>query len=113
MEWDDHNTLRCTKCGEIIAMRYVFENEVRIYVFKKFRKFKPKVKAFQEVCFDSKDGAKMDGVRFIDFDNILCDLELGTNYIFPMEEDAGGVREDWEGCDATGTIWADEIEEEM
>lgn len=95
--------------GEAIAIRYVFDGEVRVYVYDQF-------KEFYETIRNRKDTSEITGVRdylgnvsFVEFDDLLSDIRQNTGEFFSLREEQCRLQETCEREDAAGTLQDDTL----
>lgn len=97
-EWKG-GELRCSNCGQLIAIRYKIGEEVHPYIFQKFGAKRKKIEGREDTYKITNEGDLLGRVGFEEFDNLLYNFGSGENAIFPIQEDEGGVCEDCESED--------------
>lgn len=71
-------------CGEILALRYMFDGESRVFVYPKFSKFKENIIANQqELSGDEVVGA----ICFDDFSDFMASLRALPLVTYVPDED--------------------------
>lgn len=78
------DTLYCSKCKEPIAIRYIFDDELRVFVFLRYKKYKQEIlelQSTQDFCDD------INGVSFVEMDEVIAtikdsisDMDIFTAY---------------------------------
>lgn len=98
-EWD-LDILYCKKCKEAIAKRYIFDGEVRVYIFPKYRQYTKQIK-------ERKDNQEINGIRyslenvdFSEFDDLINSIRQSERELYTVSEDTGWVSEDSESEDS-------------
>ena len=94
-----------------IAIRFKIDNEVNVYIFNSFKKFREQIE--QNIRENPQRGAEMDGIYFGDFQTLLSDLRCEPLNIYPMGSDYEGICEDGEELESDNDVRIDEVEGEM
>lgn len=94
--------LYCSKCGEPIAFRYIFDKEVRVVVFQAFKKYANEIKKREDHKEITEDGDVVGTVNFCEFNEFRDNIRQSTRELFSVSEDEGGICKDSEGEDAAG-----------
>lgn len=93
--------LFCPVCQRTLALRYKFGEEVRVYVYPRYQKFKTTIKNREDTCEITGERDLLGEVSFYEWGDFLHDFQSGEDAIFPLQEDGEWIQEDREGCDAS------------
>ena len=81
------DTLYCRKCKEPIAIRYIFDDEVRVYTFKKYREFQREISKRKDTYSITEDGDCLGKISNGEFDNLIYDLRQSAAELLSVPED--------------------------
>lgn len=104
--------MRCSKCGQMIAIRYQIGEDVHVYTFQKFKSKRKAIEGRDDTFKITNEGDLLGRVGFEEFDNLLYNFGSGENAIFPIQEDEGGVCEDCKSEDPEGFRQINDLENE-
>ena len=102
--------LRCSKCGQMIALRYRIGEEVKLYIFQKFRTKRKEIKGRKD-CFQiTKDGDLLGDISFKEFDDLRDYFRSNPADLFSVQKDEGRLCEDCESEDSEGFQQVDDLD---
>ena len=96
--WKD-GELRCSKCGQLIAVRYRIGKEVHVYPFQKFKSDRKRIEGREDSYKITESGDLLGDISFEDFDDLRNYIRSDPADLFPIQEDEGWLCEDCESED--------------
>ena len=104
--------LHCSKCGQMVAVRYQIGEDVHIYTFQKFRSKRKEIEGRDDTFKITGEGDLLGRVGFEEFDKLLYNFRSDENAIFPVQEDEGGICKDYKSEDSEGFRQINDLENE-
>ena len=107
------DTLYCSKCKEPIAIRYIFDDEVRVYTFTRYQKYKREISERKDTNTITEDGDCLGRISNGEFNDLIYDLRQSASELLFVPEDGDGFCETGEGEESTGVgeVLSEESEE--
>ena len=91
--------LFCPECQRPLALRYKFGEEVRVYVYPRYQKFKTTIENREDTCKIAGERDLLGEISFYEWGDFLHDFQSGEDAVFPLQEDREWISEDCERCD--------------
>ncbi|MDD6530557.1 MAG: hypothetical protein PUF41_11330 [Prevotella copri] len=91
--------LFCPECQMPLALRYKFGEEVRVYVYPRYHKFKTTIENREDTCKIASERDLLGEISFYEWGDFLHDFQSGEDAVFPLQEDREWISEDCERCD--------------
>lgn len=109
-EWKD-GELRCSKCGQLIAIRYKIGEEVTIYTFQKFRASRKEIEGREDSKIITKGGGLLGDISLSEFADLVRDFRSDENNLFPLQGGEGRVSENFESEDPSEFLQVDDLKD--
>lgn len=99
--------LFCPVCQRALALRYKFGEEVRVYVYPRYQKFKTAIENREDTYEIASKRDLLGEISFYEWGDFLHDFQSGEDPIFPLQEDGERIPEDCEKYDAREFLFDD------
>lgn len=96
------DTLCCSKCGQAIAYRYIFDGKVRVYVCEGFRKYSNQIEEREDNQTITSVRDSLGDIHFDEFNEVVDDLRQATRELLFVQASPEWVPEDCESEDSDG-----------
>lgn len=96
----DKAALRCPKCGDILALRYMTDKEVRVYVYHRYKSYTKDIISREDTKIVTCEGDLLGATNCAKFDEFLHDFKTRPFDVLPVSGDTGRFSSCPEGYDA-------------
>lgn len=72
--------MRCTECNEIVALRYMTNKNLVVYVYDKFKKFRQEIEQKKDTYYISSVTDLIGNVQYEEFDQLVDNIEPIENF---------------------------------
>lgn len=108
--WKD-GELRCSECGQLIAIRYRIGEEVTIYTFQKFRANQKEIERREGSKSNPEVGGYLGDISLSEFADLVRDFRSDENNLFSLQGSEGRVSKDYESEDSSEFLQVDDLKE--
>ena len=109
-EWKD-GELRCSECGQLIAIRYKIGEEVHPYIFQKFMANRKEIEGRKDTYSIAEERDLLGNVTFSEFADLVRDFRSDENNLFPLQGGEGRVSENFESEDPSEFLQVDDLKD--
>ena len=106
--WKD-GVLRCSQCGQMIALRYRIGEEVTIYTFQKFRANQKEIERREDTKNAPEVGGYLGDISLSEFADLVRDFRSDENNLFSLQGGEGRVSEDCKSEDPSEFLPVDDL----
>ena len=111
-EWQQ-SSLVCKKCGSILALRYLNEEEVQVYVYYNHKEYAKEIVSREDTKRLASERDALGVIHCTRFDEFLHNFKQRPLDVFPVSGDAERFSASEESSDASGVRRSDrELEDQ-